>query len=207
MKINRRVQDMIFCWLKILNSYNGLLTFLTSVILAVITGYYAFLTKKQVNNATFVINNELEQKVSVKSNLGFLINAEINLNLPFFVWYCYYYSKGVDLDIVKYRNFIVNNVKNQEWKMASVEAAKLFSKDVMEELVGHYSSLSTILNCSQETFSNTDFYTFSKVQLVSSFKCLKLLETELGRTLRIKKLFNVDGKTIVVNDDGEISFQ
>lgn len=194
---------------KFLDNHNGTLIFLATIILVGVTWYYAVQAKKQVNEShEMVIQSkhreeaEAQQAINITLNYVFLLNSEIQMNLLNLVMF-QFYAKWNTKELSNLKSLSTNSqyLSDSIWKLINVEAAKCFSKELMEELVGYYNGIQYMLKMiNANSHANTiNWINPTKTQLLSYLLCTRLLEKEIGRELRKQQTYEIDGKVVKID--------
>jgi Ca2+/Na+ antiporter len=206
----------------LLNDNTGALSVLINLLLVSITAFYVYLTgslSKTSNKTIEHTYNEYKEKKakddSVKKNLIYLLNSEIYMNSFIYVFSQYYLqngnqiklgekvrhflkSGGVSVDLAS-KGHIVTHTKIGTWKEINSQCAQYFPNELMQELTGYYTGVEHSKIFSINGMSTESFIEVSKGQLISTYKCLKLLKDE-EPDLRTHDEYDIDGKILIVNN-------
>lgn len=183
------------------DAHDGFSSFAVSVVLAVITVYYAWQTKKQVNYAHKTLEEEGRNLRNAALNYSYLINAEMGIHKGIFITYLYYKTNKDDFNN-KYHNCL-NDLDYKTWNMIKTEIAQYYPSYLMQELVGYYFGLELLVT--NEELSDNEKMELVKRQLVSMYKCFRFIESEFNIKLRKQESFSFNDHNIKVNQEtGEL---
>lgn len=173
--------------MNVLNS-NGFSILLPIVILLLIIFYYAAQLKRQTSEVHKLVlysqrlhEAEIESRTNAKHNFIYLLNAELRANTMYMIGILEFLQSS-NLPIKSIKNFEEDtNIQSTTWSLIYVEASKLFSKEMMQELINYYSEISNRKFVNSE--STKLHIPFIMQQLNSYTSCIKLMEAELGQEL------------------------
>ena len=184
------------------DAHSGFASFMITFSLVLITIYYAYQTKKQVDNSNKILEEESKRTLNTGINYLYLLNSEMVFNENILVNYIYFESnleneKGIL--ITSYSNEL-KELDFKTWEMVKSEIPKYFSSKVVEELVGYYCGIEYI-KLKHNNLYNDEIIELAKVQIVQMHKCVDLIEENYGIKLRGQEIFLTDGYKIIVNKE------
>lgn len=125
--------------------------------------------------------NEIEDRTNSKYNFIYLLNAELRANTMHMIGILEFLQSS-NLPIKSIKNFEEDtNIQTTTWNLIYVEAAKLLSKELMQELVNYYGEITNRRIMSSE--STKLHIPFIMQQLASYTSCIRLMENEIGQEL------------------------
>lgn len=173
---------------------NGLIISVSMFILLLIILYYAAQLKRQAGETHKLVlysqklhESEIEIRNNAKFNFIYLLNAELRANTMYMI--------GI-LEFLQNSNLPIKSIKNFEedtdiqaatWNLVNMEAARYFSKELMQELVNYYSEITNKKFVNSE--STKLHIPFIMQQLASYTSCIKLMEKEIGQDLSKQTAF------------------
>jgi hypothetical protein len=191
----------------------------TNVILVVITGYYAWLTRKLSSSSSKAIeqSNEIiverrDQEHRTKLNYLYLLNSEIYMNSLYYIVYIHS-TKNVTKENITITGLKdITNIKDSKtlmresvtkitWEGIKNECAGSFSNNLMEDLVGYYSGVHSVKLMTNDRMNDDNILEYTKGQLISTLKCFELIDEEGKTTFRRTEIYEVDNKKYKINKD------
>lgn len=197
-------------FINFLNTYNGALSLILTFVLILVTFYFSMHSKKLTKKAQELINQDKSKKenesLKITNNHAYLINSEIVMNIYYFATLMFFYkeykdqNEKINMKIVNFLSkfgfnttnpnnelgaFINNFIKDSIWNSSSNEMAKYFSNEAMLELTGYYTGVAYFKSqYTMHSIPNDSLVDMIKGQLISSKKCLTLLEGTTNQELR-----------------------
>lgn len=173
---------------------NELFIPLSMFILVLIIFYYAAQLKKQNGETHRLVlysqklhENETEIRNNAKFNYIYLLNAELRANTMYMIRILEFLQNS-NLPIKSIKNFEEDtDIQATTWNLVNVEAARYFSKELMQELVNYYSEITNKKFVNSE--STKLHIPFIMQQLASYTSCIKLMEAEIGQELSKQAAF------------------
>lgn len=207
-----KLEAILLKLLEFLQAYNGAFYLLATLVLIIITGYYAKQTKKQVDAAQEIIleakkrsEGEFQKLQNLKKNYAFLVNAEIAINSNFFVLMLYGFKKGSETDKKEIKDLARGLVTDNVWASINIQMAEHFSSELMQELVGYYYGINSVKLYDPKKRTDESLIELSKLQLLDAIKCILLIEQETCQKLRIQEVWDFDNQKVKVNpENGDI---
>lgn len=203
-----------------LNMNSGALSVVINLLLVIITGIYVILTGNLARTSNKTIEhtfNEYKEKKlrdkAVRSNLIYILYSEIFLNSFIYVLSQYYLLNGDQINLserLKHflnsgasvnatsKSHIISHTKLGTWKEVNAQCAKYLSNPLMKELTGYYAGVENSKIFSVNGMSNEKFIEFCRLQLISSYKCFKLLKDEQPN-LKVEEEYHIGDKVVTVD--------
>jgi hypothetical protein len=190
-------------------SMNEIIMTSLTAILAGITAYYAYLTKMLADSSSMAIkqstdinNHRAAQEKQTKINYLYLLNSEITMNSLYYVMALHYIQKQGITDKVlqmlgsgkatKSKGIMKEYASTEAWDSIKNECAKSFPNGLMQELTGYYSGVQAIRFMALDGVNNNNFIDFAKGQLVSTFKCYDLIDSESEQKFRRNDTIDIE---------------
>lgn len=177
----------------------------STIALVVLTALYTYQTKKQAKYAHEVLletkkqtENQNIHDNNVRKNIAYLINGDMFIDQTMYVNYSYY--KTLYPNDNSFNSLLDHFDKNKTyfWDSLQIDAAKYFSSELIQELVGYYIGIKNLYSLEYNEKQKLELI---KGQLSSMYKCIGIMESELGINLRTQESFKVDGYKVTVNEE------
>lgn len=225
---NERRNVMEF--IKFINNYNGFFMLVATIILVVVTIYYAIQTKLQVNKAEESIEetrkhheNMLSKDFTIKNNYLFLINSEIEVNLKHYLTCLLYMDSdltGINVNINeiklslqfkptfnKAKGMAFSHISNSIWLSINIEAAKYLTNELMLQLTDYYTSISILMLYTKEEVTDKRLINYLKGQVINTCRCINFLDKESAFSLRNSSKYVLDKYEANINfENGDIEW-
>ncbi|MEK5104944.1 hypothetical protein MKX83_23665 [Cytobacillus sp. FSL M8-0252] len=206
-----------------LNNNTGALSVLINMTLVIVTVIYVILTgslsktsNKTIEHTINEVHEKKKREETIRKNLIYLVNSEVYMNSFIYVFSQYYLLNGKQINLKeKLRHYITSggatidrtskghivvHTKLDTWKEINAQCAQYFSNNLMQELTGYYTGVEHAKIYSINGMSSENFVEVCKAQLVSTLKCVELLQEE-DPNLRISLEYEIDGKYLTIDKD------